>query len=100
MQELWISKFSFVRLIPMKCWMYWGINLRDSTVTKKVVYQKLLYFIYSNADVPYTLANISFPFFFFALQISIPFGLSYPKRAIISHLGDLSQPIEYLIYLV
>lgn len=32
---------------------------------------------------------------FFALQIIyIPFRLLYPKLAIISHLGDLSQPVE------
>lgn len=32
-------------------------------------------------------------FLFFALEIYFPFGLSYPKRAILSHSGDWSKPV-------
>lgn len=95
----------FVRLIPQEVWD----RRRDQSVTEKAhlyMYQKFLHFIYhvySNRDI-YTKVSIYDPdsnddlpilsktnfFLFSALQI---YGILYPKWAIISNLGDWSQPV-------
>lgn len=60
---------------------------------QKVVYQKLLYFIYSKVDLTYFLQNKKY---FYAFQIHIPFGILYPRHAIIFHLEDWSKLDEHL----
>lgn len=55
----------------------------------------LLQLIHINADWYNTCIFQYQKLLFLALKIYIPFVLLYPEWAIISHLGEWSQPVKY-----
>lgn len=61
--------------------------------SKRLFTKSYLYFIYSKVDLTYFLQNKKY---FYAFQIHIPFGILYPRHAIIFHLEDWSKPDEHL----
>lgn len=110
-QQLLVSKFieclQFFRLNdPQEVLDILGINLCNCTqycrLTQKIVYTKSYDIIY-NADLTkYSAEHYSWQnktFLIFALlmyKLHIPFGILHPKQALISHLGDCSQPVKFL----
>lgn len=86
---LFLSRYALVALVFYDLIVGSGPLCLSVAMWLQLINQKLLHFICSDADLAYFFQTKTF----FALQIYTPIWMFNPKQAIVSHLGNWSQPV-------